>query len=172
VACCVFTPTHVAHKIAGTTPKVHQLTAQLPVLDEALLRAALATAEEPVCLEATLVDTSLIEVGETNQEEIGRQVDTVYPRSYCGFYNTLLAGQRLWKRPPDDLCGRCLDYGTATARQLELTLATASTPSHVDAVKHAAVVREAGGLGAAHAESRALVGTILESMISQSTRKA
>lgn len=89
-----------------------------------------------------------------------RNAHTVYPRSYDGLFKSILHGQPLWQRPPDDICTRCVDYEAALARQKELQSALASTPRGLNAEHWAAVLVDAGGLQAAHQEQRALVAAV------------
>mmetsp|Transcript_25712 Transcript_25712/g.36300 ORF Transcript_25712/g.36300 Transcript_25712/m.36300 type:complete len:207 (+) Transcript_25712:118-738(+) len=48
------------------------------------------------------------------------QSSTLFPRAQRTFYHRILAGQRLWQRPPDDHCDRCAAYHTKKARLVTL----------------------------------------------------
>ena len=150
--------------------KVHKLRQQLPVFSERTCAYFLGEADSQDSKENDRVESGEAAIGAPDQESEEDQPDdptVVRPRSYRAFYSTLLGASvlsngeispklRLWKRPPHDLCDRCRDYLIAVARLEELRGALDGLPDHVDADKHEAVLKAAGGRTKAWAEKRKL----------------
>jgi hypothetical protein len=78
------------------------------------------------------------------------------PRCQRFLYGSVLAGLRMWHRPPHNHCERCAKYEKTSARVKELT--TALLSEHVDHenASHAAILERAGGSVKAWAEQRSL----------------
>ena len=172
------------HKRKGTALKVHKLRDQLPVLLESI---ALATTQEPdnpgddtvledkeLCVDAEL-DLSATEATEfaekldrlgleeqISQEDEEIPQDCIRPRSKRTLYKTLMAGQKLWQRPPQDLCKRCRDHARAMARERILADALNSIPSDVEYQEYQKVIKSAGGRVKAAEERRQLELDLVE----------
>jgi hypothetical protein len=102
------------HRRNGTIPsmKVHQLWAQLPIATDDFLEeygihvvhdlhVALQQPLDPECKCTGCtqqLDTIPIPEKATRPSREPRDAETVYPRSQEGLYNSICAGQRLWKR--------------------------------------------------------------------------
>ena len=109
---------------------------------------------------------------EIDDEEVQREIDQeeqeqsqekgpdhkymLYPRSKRTFYDTLLAGMRLWKRPPHDHCSRCAEAETTSHRISKLTCALNCLPTSPEAREHDELVQRAGGKQKAWEELRKL----------------
>ena len=96
---------------------------------------------------------------EVLDESVSSNVDAqehLIPRCQNFFFNKLLAGQRLWQRPPHNHCERCAQYETTACRIRELCPAVLSIKTDAEYVMHSAVVERAGGSVKAWQELRAL----------------
>ena len=78
----------------------------------------------------------------------------LFPRSQKTFYGTILAGMRLWKRPPHNHCERCQKYTKTRERIAVLEAVLNSQPFDADYDAQTSVVDSAGGLTAAWEELR------------------
>jgi phage pi2 protein 07 len=76
------------------------------------------------------------------------------PRTSRFFYKRLLAGMRLWKRPPHNSCDRCAQFFKSRDRALELRPALLSIPEDPEYNRHQELVERAGGQDAANEELR------------------
>ena len=83
----------------------------------------------------------------------------LYPRSERGFFNGLLAGRRLWQRPPHDHCNRCADFTLKSDRVCKLTAALLESPR---SLANKELINEAGGDIEAWSEVRRLQNTLPE----------
>jgi hypothetical protein len=125
-----------SHSEAEHNDKLHLLTVKTlweerPLVDPDHLPADVVAGEDAAAAAARAyeavddykVDTA-VATDDTEQkaESPDRPVPgELQPRSRRGFYNNLMAGQRLWKRPPDDYCSRCAQYETTVSRLSKLT---------------------------------------------------
>ena len=148
---------------------VHKLKAELkrfPSEDEAITELAssiMEDHEEEEEEKAVRVDTSQLSADDTEEEEEEEEKEpetwTIYPRAKRTFYRSILAGKRLWKRPPDDNCEQCAKHRTVNARMDVLMDATSqhrkqtTTPMTPAAAK---LIDEAGGIQKITEEFRAL----------------
>ena len=69
----------------------------------------------------------------------------LYPRSKFFFYDKVLAGQRLWRRPPHNYCKRCDRYEKCKMRMDELHHALLCTPGDVKYVEAQQVIAAGKG---------------------------
>ena len=81
---------------------------------------------------------------------------SVIPRSYSYFYDVLLSGMLVRKRPPHNYCERCVKYEKKRARLSTLVQALTSCSTDADYAEHQKVVKHAGGRNRASAEQRSL----------------
>jgi hypothetical protein len=78
----------------------------------------------------------------------------LYPRSQRTLYKSIMVGERLWQRPPDNYCARCADLVSMADRMAELTRAFGTLSTQPDDEVALAVIAKAGGSAAAHTEIR------------------
>lgn len=121
------------------------------VLDDAADLLRMSKDKDAECDEDDLDDQE-----EDDYDEAEGHVFIIYPRTQRTFYNTLLKGMLLWKRPPHDHCSRCDDFDTNVHRISELTSALNGTASNPEYKKHQALILEAGGPTQAWTELRDL----------------
>jgi hypothetical protein len=100
-------------------------------------------------------ETEVVEEG-GEYEGAGYGARVLKPRCQQFLYGRVLAGVRMWHRPPHNHCDRCAQHDKACARFKELTTALSSVPNDPEYASHAAIVERAGGAVEAWAEQRAL----------------
>jgi len=137
--------------------RVHELRVQLPLFVVDHVEAVQADLRPQ--LDAVEVDTTPLDDCEdaaADAEAGDGEGDLVlYPRSARKLYRGLLAGERLWKRPPHDHCSRCAQHVELTERVKALTAALLSVAGDPEFAAHSAMVERAGGPTKAWEEVRA-----------------
>jgi hypothetical protein len=91
---------------------------------------------------------------DTEEEETEDDAYILNPRAMKTFYETILAKERLWQRPPHNHCTRCEDYDKVVRQMKELNAALASVPADLDHAKQEAVIEANGGSVPAWAKLR------------------
>ena len=106
------------------------------------------------------------EVLEKMSDEGKKQiVITLCPRAKGTFYNSILKGLKLWKRPLHDHCNRCANYSVVNDRITELTVALNHESSHPEREKFKGIIQRAGGRFQAETEKKQLEHTILDLLL-------
>jgi hypothetical protein len=142
--------------------RVHQLLDQLPMFAPAHVNAV---PDESLPLVAVEVDTTEIDEHEGELADAaaaimaagaipGAEQYVLFPRAQRTFYKSVLAGERLWKRPPHDHCSRCSDHLEITERVRALQTALLSTSEDPESAFNAGLVLRAGGSTKAWEEVR------------------
>ena len=122
---------YAGHQSAGTldTMKIHKLREELPVLSEDNMDVVMMDlddeTEDGIDLTAAVeVDTVVCcDEDEEIEPDDGDDDDVIRPRSKRCFYKTILAGVRIWQRPPLDVCSRCEEFAEVRQRRLDIQAA-------------------------------------------------
>ena len=93
---------------------------------------------------------------EGQYQGLGYGARVLIPRCQRFLYDGVLAGLRMWHRPPHNHCERCAKYEKANARVKELTAALLCAPTDPEYNSHNELVERAGGSVKAWEEQRSL----------------
>jgi hypothetical protein len=136
---------------------VHLLSGQHKVFSQEQAAELVAQVDdEPESTDDAPVQFDTSAVTEELDEPEGADKWVLYPRSHKTFYRVILAGVRMWKRPPDNHCDRCAKYTVTNARIIELTTALAARQGSPEWAAAEGIVQRAGGKTKGWEEVRAL----------------
>ena len=124
---------------------MHELAAQLPVFAAADVEKALMQESEdsmPGEVDTSPLPDSLDFEDDDDQEDSHL---VLHPRSERALYRSVLAGMRLWARPPDEHCDRCAKYVVVKTRIQLLSASLLVQPGTPEWDEAKCVVEGAGG---------------------------